>query len=153
LAVGDPDEVKEVDEVSDPDAPLRVAFSMDGTRPVVDVIGLTSLVGAPARVPHALKPIFDDDRRHRVAPEDHQFRIGTTLPELADVNKALIRKYVERCRRQLAREFEELYGHRPDKPLLIQSRSAKGYRLDPGMVVVPATGDPEARPTNGVGHR
>ncbi len=83
-------EVDEVDEVPEAGAPLRVAFFLDGGRHVVDVVGLTSVAGPAARVPHALKPFFDEDRRNGVAPEDYQYKIGTTLPDLADMNKRTI---------------------------------------------------------------
>ena len=131
------DEVHEVDEVPEVGAPLRVAFFMDGERHIVDVIGLTSVAGPPARVPHALKPAFDEDRRNGVAPEDYQYKIGTTLPELAGMNKRTIRKSVERCRKQLAEEYERLHGEPPPGHLLIQTWPSRGYRLDPYMVVVP----------------
>jgi 7-cyano-7-deazaguanine synthase in queuosine biosynthesis len=131
------EQVDEFDEVPEAGAPLRVAFFMEGARPVVDVIGLTSVVGPPARVPHALKPAFDEDKRNGTAPDDHQFRIGTTLPDLADMNKRTIRKSVERCRKQLAEEYEQLHGEPPPGHLLIQTQPSRGYRLDPYIVVVP----------------
>jgi hypothetical protein len=116
---------------------LRVAFYMDGERHVVDVIGLTSVAGPPARVPHALRPAFDEDRRSGIAPEDHRYRMGTTLPDLAGMNKRTIRKSVQRCRKQLAEEYERLHGEAPPGHLLIQTRPQRGYRLDPYIVVVP----------------
>lgn len=130
-------EVDEVDEVPEAGAPLRVAFFMDGERHIVDVMGLTSVAGPPARVPHALKPAFDEDRRNGVAPECHQYKIGTTLPGLAGMNKRTIRKSVERCRKQLAEEYERLHGEPPPGHLLIQTWPSRGYRLDPYIVVVP----------------
>lgn len=131
--VGD---VEEFDRVPEPDAPLQVAFFLEGERHVVDVIGLTSVVGPPASVPHALKPVFDEDKRNGRAPNDHRFTIGTRLPALAAMNKDRIRKHVERCRKQLAEEYRRLHGEQPPEHLLIQTRSSRGYRLDPTIVVV-----------------
>ncbi|MEJ8570762.1 7-cyano-7-deazaguanine synthase [Microbaculum marinum] len=110
---GDGDEVDEIDEVPQPGAPLRVRFYIDEGSHVVDVIGLASVTGRSARVPHALKPSFDEDRRNGVAPEDHQYRVGTTLPDLTDMNKGTIRKLVQRCRKQLAEEYRQLHGEPP----------------------------------------
>lgn len=129
--------VNEIDAVPEAGAPLHVAFLMEGTRPVVDVMGLTSVIGPPARVPHALKPVFDDDRRNGVAPEDHQYSIGTSLPGLIDMTKGSIRKAVQRCRKQIAEEYTRLHGVPPAGDLLIQTRRSSGYRLDPYIVVVP----------------
>ena len=129
-------EVDEVDEVPEAGARLRVAFFMDGERPVVDVIGLTTVAGPHARVPHALKPAFEEDRHNGVAPEDHRYALGTSVPGLAGMNKRAIRKSVERCRKLLAEEYERLHGEPPPQYLLIQNRPSRGYRLDPHIVDV-----------------
>jgi len=128
--------VDEVDEIYEAGAPLRVAFSEERGRRIVDVIGLATLMGPPARVPYALKPVFDEDKRNGVAPTDYRYSIATKLPDLADMNKLSIRKAVERCRRQLAKEYRQLHGEPPARHLLIQTQPSKGYRLDPTVVVV-----------------
>ncbi|WP_217639920.1 hypothetical protein [Palleronia marisminoris] len=135
-------EVDEVDQVPEPGAPLQVAFSVDGNRHIVDVIGLATLRGPSARVPHALKPSFDDDRRNGVAPADYRYTMGTRLPDMGGMNKRTIRKAVERCRKQLAQGYEEIHGEPPVEPLLIQTRVSKGYRLDPYIIVLPANRAP-----------
>src|SRR6185369_7913077 len=111
-------EVEEVDQRPEAREPLRVAFSMIGGRHLVEVIGLTSVTGPPARVPHALKPAFDEDRKNGAAPEEYQYIVGTTLPDLANMTKDTIRKSVQRCRKQLAEEYEWLHGERPPEHLL-----------------------------------
>ncbi|RUT32429.1 hypothetical protein EMQ25_04515 [Arsenicitalea aurantiaca] len=128
--------VEEVDEEVDADAPLRLQFFMQGQRHVVEVAGLTTVMGAPARVPHALRSVYDEDKRNGVRPEDHRYSIGTTLPHLADMDKSTIRKLVARCRKQLAEGYTELHGVPPPAHLLIQTRPSSGYRLDPTIVVV-----------------
>lgn len=130
-------DVDEVDCVPEPGAPLHVSFSMTGDRHMVDVIGLSTLAGLPARVPHALKPILDEDRLNCLAPTDHRYVIGTTLPALADMSKESIRKSVERCRKQLAHEYKRLHGRSPEDHLLVQNRPSRGYRLDPDIVIAP----------------
>lgn len=126
----------EVDEVPQTGGALRVTFSMQGRRHVVDVLGITSVVGAPARVPHALKPSYDEDRNNGLRPEDHHYSVGTKLPGMAGVDKSTIRKLLARCRRQLAEGYMQLHGEPPPAHLLIQTRPSSGYRLDPTIVVV-----------------
>ena len=126
-------DIDEVDEVPEAGSPLCVSFSMDGARHVVD---MTTVFGPPARVPHALKPAFDEGRRIGIAPADHRYQIGTTLPDLGGMNKTSIRKAVARCRKQIATEYERLHGEPPPEHLLIQTKRSKGYRLDPGIIIV-----------------
>ena len=133
------DVVDEVDLVPRPEDPLRVAFSVEGQRQIVDVVGLASIAGPPARVPHALKPIFDEDRCRGASPEEHRYQVGTQLPELGHMNKETIRKSVQRCRNQIAEGYERLHGEPPSGDLLIQTKPSLGYRLDPTIIVVSAT--------------
>jgi 7-cyano-7-deazaguanine synthase in queuosine biosynthesis len=128
--------IDEVDEVPEAGAPLRVQFFMQGQRHVVDVIGLTTVVGSRARVPHALRSVYDEDKRNNLRSEDHRYSVGLKLPGMADINKDTIRTLVARCRRQLAEEYIELHGEPPPAQLLIQTRPSSGYRLDPSIIVV-----------------
>ena len=115
----------------DPSAPLQVAFFMEGDRHVVAVTGMARIEGAPAIVPHALKPIFDEDRSKGRAPEEHRF-VNLLVPPVAlALSKDQVRKLAQRCRETLALSYEQLFGHRPDAPLLLQSKQRHGYRLDP----------------------
>lgn len=118
----------------DPDAPLRVRFSMEGKRHVVDVIGISSLIGELARVPHVLKPTYDEDRDNWLAPDEHRYT--GNLSKLLEVSKDAARKSVQRCRTQLHTDYELVLGTPPSDHLLIQNHRARGYRLDPHIVVV-----------------
>ena len=113
-------------------------FPTEGDRPIVDVRGLTTLTGPAARVPHALKPAFDEDRRIALMPNEYRYTIAATLPDLSGMNKDTIRKAVQRCRSQLAREYEQLHNAPPRWHLLIQSNPTEGYRLDPEIIVLTA---------------
>jgi hypothetical protein len=46
-------------------------------------------------------------------------------------DKATVRQHARRCRKEFAEEYELLEGRKPDAPILVQSRSPHGYRLDP----------------------
>ena len=129
---------EEIDEVPDAGAPLKVAFSIDGDRPIVDVIGLTTVMGLPALIPHALKPAFDEDRRRGVPPDDYRFTMGPAIPRLDRMEKSAIRQCVKRCRDQIATEYKRLHGEPPLQYLLIETKPSRGYRLDPTIIVVRA---------------
>ncbi|WP_374433342.1 hypothetical protein [Tabrizicola sp.] len=123
-----PKDIPEEDLQINPDDPLVVAFYTEGDRHVVSVRGLMHLVGQSARVPHALKPTFDEDRSHGLRPEGHRY-----VNDLRALNwtKETVRKNVERCRAELAASYLALFGFAPPAPLLVQSKQRQGYRLDP----------------------
>jgi hypothetical protein len=134
--LADLDEIEEVDVVLRPEAPLRVKFLIEDRRYIVDVVGIGTVRGQPARVPHALKPAFDEDRSRGLGPMDHRYLIAVGLPLLEGQNKRAIRKSIERCRESLAEDYERVFGKRPDRHLLIETKPSKGYRLDPDIDVV-----------------
>lgn len=129
-------EPEEIDEVPDPDAPLIVAFLDEAEGRVVSVRGLGRVVGQPALIPHALKPVFDEDRGNRLPPNEHRYVEAVRLPLLESMSKDAIRKNVSRCRRALANYFEAVHGQRPSRDLLIESRPPLGHRLDPTIQVI-----------------
>lgn len=129
-------DVEEVDTVPDRNAPLRVEFLQEGARHIVSVRGLGRVVGKPALIPHALRPVYDEDRRDGLIPEKHRYVPATSLPLLTDMSKEAVRANVKRCRKILAEYFRDLHGDGPTAPLLIQSRSPRGYRLDPLIDVI-----------------
>ncbi len=125
-----------VDYVPEPGDPLRVAFINEGKRHAVVVEGLGRVSGAPARVPHALRAYLEEDRAAGRAPRDCQYVHLETISELSDLGADAPRQYVRRCRKELARNYREIYGRDPNAPLLIQNKMAKGHRLDPTIVIV-----------------
>lgn len=126
----------ETDIVLDPDEPLRVGFFLDPEeRPVISVEGLCRIIGGDARVPHALKPIFDEDRQMRREAVDYRYAGPTRLEGLEGLSKQAIRASVRRCRNRLNSAFRDVHGVEPDRHLLIQSKSPKGYRLDPTIEI------------------
>lgn len=133
--IGDPEEV---DTVPSPEAPLRVTFVEMDRDQLVIVEGLGRVTGPAARIPHALKPAFEEDRCRGLNPSSHRFLEPTLLPGLNGMSKDLIRQNVRRCRQTLAASFEQLHGVPPKADLLIQGQRPKGYRLDPHIEIAPA---------------
>lgn len=128
--------IDDVDIVPDPDGPLHVAFMEEDGKRLVAIRGLGRLTGRPALIPHALKPVFDEDREDLRAPKDHRYVPGTKLPLLDGMSKDAIRASVHRCRVRLAKDFEAVHGSPPGRDLLIQSRPPRGIRLDPLIQVI-----------------
>ncbi|MBJ6370778.1 hypothetical protein [Sedimentitalea arenosa] len=124
------------DIVISPDDPLHVAFWMEDALPIVAVRGLTRVTGTSAKVAHGLKEQFDTDKQMALGPEDYVYVLPARIPGLDGASKDNIRKAVSRCRKALAAAYEELHGRRPSNPLLVQSRQASGYRLDPLIKVI-----------------
>jgi hypothetical protein len=63
-----------------------------------------------------------------------------TVDDLQNVSLAALRQGIARCRRQLAKDYLAIHGRKPEAPLLIQSKSHKGYRLDPTIVILDSPG-------------
>jgi 7-cyano-7-deazaguanine synthase in queuosine biosynthesis len=129
-------EAPPTDYVPDPAGPLRVAFLQEGKRYVVIVQGLGRVSGAPARVPHALRSYLETDRAAGLSPQDHRYVHLERVSELADLGLATPRQYVNRCRKELAKNYRDIHGHEPNAALLIQNKVSKGHRLDPTIVIV-----------------
>jgi 7-cyano-7-deazaguanine synthase in queuosine biosynthesis len=129
------EDLEERDTVPDPDAPLTVSFFREvGDVPVIKVVGLCDIRHAPAHAAHRLKPFFDEDRADGLAPE--AFRYTLSHKVWRDLSHTAFRQHVTRCRRQIAKAFEEVHGEKPSRSLLIQNRHGSGYRLDPTINVV-----------------
>ena len=109
-----------------PILPLRVVLEEDGGNCFVRVLGLTEVRGQPARTVASLKPYHDEDRLAARLPAEFQFVVPGALG-----TKELVRKNVARVRRTLEESYLGIEGKRPSKPLLIESKSPSGYRLDP----------------------
>jgi hypothetical protein len=132
------DDIDEVDFVPDPNAPLQVSFLVDREGHfVVAVRGLGRVNGQPARVPHALKPAYDADKREELTPEQFRYQVLMGLPMLENVSKDAARQNVARLRKELARSFEDLHGNPPSGHLLVQSKRPRGFRLDPLIEIQP----------------
>tara|TARA_R100000322_G_scaffold135285_1_gene91140 strand:+ start:20467 stop:22341 length:1875 start_codon:yes stop_codon:yes gene_type:complete len=130
-------DIVEEDLVPDQNKPLKVAFFEEEGKPVVAVQGLGRIAGAPAQIPHALKPRFDEARANGLLQDDHPFHPLPTLSALRDMDPKTIRKNVQRCRAQLKEFYLDVHGVEPDCVLLIESKPPKGHRLDPGLQVTP----------------
>lgn len=129
LPTAEPEPVAEADAATPSIFPLRVSLAIaHEARPIVTVHGLGSVEGAPAKVVGRLKPQHDEDLAEGLAPEDHRFVLSATL---SAASKEAAAQNVKRCRDLLAEYFEAIEGHPPPKPLLIENRRQKGYRLDP----------------------
>ena len=126
---------EEVDIVPDPAAPLRVSFFQEDGHDIVAVDGLGRVAGQPARIPHALKPTFDEDQNGGLESDEYRYIPLTRIPEISDLNKDQLRQYVARCRKVLATNFEDIFGYPPKQHLLLQNKISKGYRLDPTIIV------------------
>ena len=126
----------ERDLVPDAYAPLQAAFYQEDDRHVVAVAGLGRVVGAPAKVAHGLKSIFDEDRQNGLAPEDHRYTRSTRIPLHDGISKAGVRRNIMHCRKSLAEFYRATFGADPPGHLLIQNKPSMGYRLDPELVMV-----------------
>jgi 7-cyano-7-deazaguanine synthase in queuosine biosynthesis len=134
--------VEEMDIVPDPEDPLQVLFQEDGGRPVVSVIGLCRLTGATAEVPDTLKEDYFSDKAAKAASADHRYVQTGYLASRLSVSKEVLRQRVKRCREILRDSFCELHGLPPEEDLLLQRKAAKGYRLDPDIIVVDGLDSP-----------
>lgn len=129
-------DIVEEDVVPDQNKPMTVAFFEHEGKPVVAVKGLGRIAGAPARIPHGLKPYFDEARATGLSNDDHPYLLLPTLEELWDLAPRTIRKNVQRCRDQLKQFYWDVHGVEPDCVLLIESKPAKAHRLDPRMHLI-----------------
>ena len=111
--------------------PLRVVLEEIGNSCRVTVLGLGTIRGAPAGVVKVLKPQHDEDGARGLAPEQYRFTGLGVLAQVAGASKELVTQHVRRCRSQLAEQYREIEGVPPARPLLIERRAQKGYRLDP----------------------
>jgi 7-cyano-7-deazaguanine synthase in queuosine biosynthesis len=114
-------DIVEEDVVPDQNKPLTVAFFEEEGKPVVAVQGLGRVAGAPARIPHVLKPYFDEARATGLSHDDHPYLLLPTLEELRDMAPRTIRKNVQRCRARLNDFYQDVHGVAPDRVLLIES--------------------------------
>lgn len=117
--------------------PLQVAFYMDGKDHVIAVKNLGIVRGRPASVAHVLRDTYEADRAQGLSRERHSFvPIGLiNLPDRTSTD-ALIRQLIKRCRSELGDFYRAVEGCPPLKPLLIENRRQKGYRLDPDCRII-----------------
>ena len=125
----------EPDKVLSPDGPLTATFFMEMDRHIVAVAGLARVQGPSALVAHLLKDIFLEDRANNLTPHDHRHVLIYSLPGTG-LSKDAVKQNVHRCRKMLAAAYEDIFGHPPSKPLLIESGGRSGHRLDPLTVVI-----------------
>lgn len=125
-----PSHIPRKDFRPDTSGPLKVAFIKVGDRHSLSVKGLCDIHGLPAKIAHGLKPMFDEDRRDGCHPDHHRYLRDHRTMGLGLSNEAF-RKNVQHCRQTLAISYQELFGTQPPKPLLIQNKQGRGYRLDP----------------------
>lgn len=129
------------DLVLDQDRPLEVAFKEENGRPVITVLGLGCVEGAPARIAHELRPEFDEDRQAGLPRTKHRYVATGTLATRLETSKDAVAQHVGRCRKELAQFHEEVFGSPPGRPLLIENKARHGYRLDPDIRVVSHDGN------------
>lgn len=106
--------------------PLRLTFDPDGG-PRLHIVGLGDFSGKSFQVVGNLRPYHEEDRLSAKSADKHRFIPTGRLGE----SKASVRQHVNRCRAALAETYKAVEGELPDKALLIESGSHKGYRLDP----------------------
>jgi 7-cyano-7-deazaguanine synthase in queuosine biosynthesis len=121
------------DIVFDPKRPLEIIFSHEGNVAILDVQGLGTVKGAPASVAHQLKPTFDADRAAGLSRENHRYISQGELARQMELTKPAVTQNVKRCRQTLHSYYQALVGSAPDAHMVIQSRKASGYRLDPDI--------------------
>lgn len=114
----------------------QVAFDTEGDRHRVDVIGLATVDGAPARVAHGLKVFYDEDRAERRRIEEHRYVHSGKIDPRSDASKRSVISAVKRFRDELSRAYAAIEGKQPRDPLIIQTKKGEGYRLDPTIIVV-----------------
>ena len=124
------DIVPETDEV------LAVTFLVEQDIPIVVVRGIGRYVGANAKVVHVLKSPFDEDRAAGRSTQDHQYLLSGTIATKLAIDKEAVDQRVSRLRKALKQDYSAIFGKSPNGPLLIQSRKASGYRLDPTLRIV-----------------
>lgn len=114
--------------------PLRVAFFEMNDAPAIEVDGLGCVRHGPAAVAHDLKPQYEDDITEGLAPENHRFvPLATLSASGRHVAPNTVAQMVKRCRDELAEFYAAIEQRKPDRPLLIENRRNKGYRLDPTL--------------------
>jgi 7-cyano-7-deazaguanine synthase in queuosine biosynthesis len=129
------DDIDEHDSLPDPKAPLNVAFYRDENDvAAITIEGLCDVRRGPAEVAHRLKPTFDEDRAAGLEPNKFRYQQHWQLGH--DVNPATFRQHATRCRKRIARAFEDVHGEPPPDHLLIQNIHGRGYRLDPTIELV-----------------
>ncbi len=126
---------EEVDITADPSAPLVVEFLEENGTEIVAVEGLCRVTRTAAAIPFALRPVFEEDKADGMVPEDHRYVDSGELARTRMVSKSAVRQMVRRCRSALKESFEQIHEMAPDRDLLIQNKTAKGYRLDPTIVI------------------
>jgi 7-cyano-7-deazaguanine synthase in queuosine biosynthesis len=127
-----PTYIPEIDRRVDPDAPLEVSFFFEGEHHRVSVKGLCDILGIQAKVAHGLKPMFDEDRKDGLEPDQHRYMMDYRKLGL-DLSSSAVRKHIQLCRKTLAASYEQLFGVVPRDHLLIQNKPRHGYRLDPSI--------------------
>ena len=125
----------DADLVLDPDGPWTARFLMEGKVSVVDVVGLATVRGSPARVAHLLKDVCLQDVADDRAVADHRFVLIYQLPG-ETMSKEGSRQYVGRLRNTLASAYELVFEQAPAQPLLIESLRKRGHRLDPRTTIL-----------------
>ena len=92
--------------------------------------------GRPAKVPNELKAEFLLDKSLGLSDEEHRSVSSGELSTRLTVSKDVVRKSASECRHQLEDSYIAIFGCKPDHDLLLQHFKAKGYRLDPEIVVI-----------------
>lgn len=129
------------DLVPNKDRPLEVAFSLENDRPVLSILGLGRIEGAPARTAHELRPELDEDRQLGRARKDHRYVAAGVLATRMQTSKDAVAQQVSRCRKEVAKLHRDVFGEPPTRPLLIENKPRRGYRLDPDIRVVSRDGE------------
>lgn len=129
------EDLTEADYTPSPNGPWTATFSIEGEQHVVAVRGLANLFGRPALVSHRLKDIFLEDQRNGLAFSSYRHVLIYSLPG-GDFDVETAKQNVRRCRKTLAEAYEELFGAKPAKHLLIESGGKRGHRLDPMTNVI-----------------
>lgn len=133
--------------VPDPNAPLVIELLLVNGRRRIDVRGLTTLSGRLADVPWELSHHWREDRAAGLAPQDHRFATSADIADALaragskpqDYTKGWVNQLVRRTRQLLGKNFARVHGFKPDRRLLIETGSRKGYRLEPRTEVIDRT--------------
>src|SRR5262245_36319189 len=137
IAIPSPEAAKEPPtKEENTEGSIRLAVDDAGKRILIDVM---APLASPTefRLMSVLVRLRREDRAAERAPEDFRTVSAVALAEaVSSVGEVAGRKAISRLRRKISREYEQLFGARPDPDLIIENVQGKGYRLNPAVRLV-----------------
>ena len=133
--------------IAEPPVTAEICLAVDQERKQVLVRGIPALKGpaAFALLGHLARQ-YEQDRNQGRAPENHAFIESGDLCGRLNTDDDALRSRVLRVRRKIAQAFDSHAGLPLRNNAVIESRSWKGYRLNPSVrVVAPSEINPHSQ--------